>query len=303
MPIKDLTESVRLPRLGKIRLGTRHPEKGYPMKADHFVFPKDMPNRKELVDLYGEETKSLPVMIPVEDEEVWATQYYRAYSQTYGLICKGDGEIALRMVDTETGQPPVHDKACTVRLQEIKCLAHDCPEYLSKKCHEVMNLRFVLPEVPGLGIWQIDTGSKNSILNINSCAKLIKQAFGRISLIPLKLTFEPMQVNNPDNGKRQTVYVLNLRSDITIAQLATTAKDTITMLQAGATLEDAFDNAVQIPPHAPKTEEELLSWVAECKGYLNHETARSYLVHEGGIDNDRIKKEPGRIYMELQGKI
>src|SRR4030042_4575992 len=104
-----------------------------------------------------------------------------------GLVCKGDGETAMRMIDVATGELPVHDKAGTVRLNEIKCLAHDCPEYQAKKCHEVMNLRFVLPEVPGLGVWQIDNGSKNSILNINSCAKVIKRAFGRVSMIPLKL--------------------------------------------------------------------------------------------------------------------
>jgi len=64
-----------------------------------------------------------------------------------------------------------------------------------------MNLRFILPEVPGLGIWQIDTGSKNSILNINSCALMIGKAFGRITTIPLLLTIEPMDVTNPRNRK------------------------------------------------------------------------------------------------------
>jgi len=43
MPIKNLSESVRLPRLGKFHLGIRHPEKGYPMKTDYFVIPKEHP--------------------------------------------------------------------------------------------------------------------------------------------------------------------------------------------------------------------------------------------------------------------
>jgi len=109
-----------------------------------------------------------------------------------------------------------------------------------------MNLRFLLPEIPGLGVWQIDTGSKNSILNINSCAKIIRRAFGRISMIPLKLTLEPTEVNNPETGKKQTVHVLNLRTDITLSQLADVAREQSKqyMLEA-PDLEAAFDAQVE----------------------------------------------------------
>jgi len=246
MPIKDLTDSVRLPRLGKIHLGTRHPEKGYPMKADHFVFPKDHSDYDKLVELYSETSKELPILIPVEDEDTWASQYYKAYNQTYGLVCKGDGEMAMRMVDVETDELPDAKKAGTVALKEMPCQGKNCSAYQEKKCHEVMNLRFILPEVPGLGVWQIDTGSKNSILNINSCAKVIKRAFGRVSMIPLKLTFEPIQVNNPETGKKQTVYVLNLRTDVTLAQLADAAREQSKMFMIAApSLEDAFDVEVE----------------------------------------------------------
>jgi len=225
MPIKDLSDSVRMPRLGKIHLGIRHPEKGYPMKVDYFVLPKDHPSYGKLVELFGEKPKELRILIPVEDAEEWATQYYKAYNQTFGLVCKGDGETAFRMSDSKTGELPKANVPGTVTMKEIPCAGIGCPEYQAKKCHEVMNFKFIIPEVPGLGVWQIDTGSKNSILNINSCAKIIKKAFGRISMIPLTLTFEPVQVNNPETGKKQTVYVLNLRTDVTMAQLAEQARE------------------------------------------------------------------------------
>ena len=245
-PIKDLSDSVRLPRIGKIRLGTRDPERGFPRKSDHFILPLDHSDYKKMVELYGETPKELRILIPVEEDEVWCTQYYRAYNLTYGLICKGDGETAMRMVDVKTGQLPDAKKPSTVALREQPCPGPDCPDYQAKKCHEVMNLRFILPEVPGLGVWQIDTGSKNSILNINSCAKVIKRAFGRVSMIPLKLTFEPIQVNNPETDKKQTVYVLNLRTDVTLAQLADAAREQSKMfLLEAPSLEDAFDVEVE----------------------------------------------------------
>ncbi len=245
-PIKDLSDSVRLPRLGKIHLGIRHPEKGYPMKTDYFVLPKDHSDYDKMVELYGKEPKELPILIPVEDEEQWASQYYKAYNQTYGLVCKGDGETAMRMADTKTGNLPSGKETEKVALIEMTCPGNECKEYQAKKCHEVMNLRFILPEVPGIGVWQIDTGSKNAILNINSSARLIQKAFGRISMIPLKLTLEEIVVNNPETNKKQKVFVMNLRTDVTMAQLADAAREqSKTFMIEGPDLEAQFGLEVE----------------------------------------------------------
>ena len=237
MPIKNLSEETRMPRLGKIHLGIRVPvlKDGQPVirdgkpvmrpeKVEYFVLDKLNSGYQEIVDLFGPQPKELRILIPVEDEELWATQYYKMYDMTRGLICRGDGENASRMIDIKTGSLPNKDTG-TVGMKDMVCAGKNCPEYKVKKCGEVMNLRFILPEVPGLGIWQIDTGSINSILNINSCAKMIKAAFGRISMVPLSLTLEPIEVNNPETGKKQKVYVLNLRSTVTLAQLADVARE------------------------------------------------------------------------------
>jgi len=224
MPIKDLTDSVRLPRLGKIHLGIRHPEKGYPMKTDYFVFDKDHPVTPEAHRIFGTEPRLLRIYIPSEDDNVWCAQYYQSYDMTHGLVCRGDGDKALMMVDNKT-EELAGPKSEQVSLVDIPCPGKECKHYQAKKCHERMSLRFLIPELPGLGVWQIDTGSINSILNVNSSASLIRSAFKRISLIPLELTLEPCQVNNPETGKKQTVYVLNLRTNVTIVQLAEQARE------------------------------------------------------------------------------
>ena len=223
MAIEGLSENVRMPRLGKIRLGRRDPQKGYPIKSDYFVLPEDHPDYHKLTALYGEHPKELRVLIPVEDINEWAPQFLKAYDLTHGLICKGDGVTAKRMVDVATGKFPTKETKTTT-FKDMDCLGKQCPEYQDKKCGEVMNLLFILADVPGLGVWQIDTGSINSILNINSCAKLIKSIYKRITGVPLKLTLEPHTVNNPENGRKQTVYVLNLRTDFTLEQLAAAAR-------------------------------------------------------------------------------
>lgn len=208
MPIKGLSEQRRLPRLGKIRLGIKKKNaKGveYPAATDYFVCPP------EVKKIYGEKPKQFDVIIPLDDEEIWANQYYRQYSRTRGLICKGDGVTCRRMVDTKAGGIAGRETTEITWTEGLPCAGKDCPDYQSKACQEVMNLQFLLPKVEGLGVWQIDTGSINSIMNINSDAEMIRAMCSRVAWIPLTLSLEPTVVNNPDDGKKKTVYCMRLR--------------------------------------------------------------------------------------------
>lgn len=214
MPIKGLSETRRLPRIGKIHLGVRVKEKGkaeYPRATQYFVFDPEHPKYKELVETFGEKPTELRILIPVEDEERFASQYYKLYSRTRGLVCKGDGETCVRMVDKDTGAL-ANRNSKNVEMRDMTCQGRDCPDYGPRGCGEVMNLQFLLPEVSGFGVWQIDTGSVNSILNINSALELIRSVYGRVSMVPLILALEPKEVTNPDDGKKKTVRVLNIRS-------------------------------------------------------------------------------------------
>jgi hypothetical protein len=82
-----------------------------------------------------------------------------------------------------------------------------------------MNLRFLLPEVPGLGVYQIDTSSFYSIVNINSMIKMLKGILGRCSLVPLTLTLGPIEVSPPGLTKK-TVHIMHIKKDIKLSQLA-----------------------------------------------------------------------------------
>ena len=220
MPIKGLSEQRRLPRLGKIHLGVKvtKNKKGeecspYPRATEYFVCPD------EVMAVYGEKPQKLEIIIPVEDEEMWANQYYRKYSRSRGLVCKGDGITCRRMVDVGTGDTANRDTTQIVWKEGQPCAGRECPDYQAKKCQEVMNLQFLLPKVPGIGVWQIDTGSINSIRNINNMAAMIRATCDRISWIPLVLTLEPVEVTNPDDGKKKTVRCLNLRHEGSLGEL------------------------------------------------------------------------------------
>ncbi len=214
MPIKDVSDVRRMPRLGKIRLGIKVEVEGknpYPRATDHFVVPD------EIKRIVGDEPKKLSIMFPTENPEEFAQQWYRCYSFSQGLICKGDGATAVRKVDVANGDIASHTTEEWTR-KEWGCDPEMCEQYLGKQCRRVMNLLFLIPEVPGLGVWQLDTTSFYSIVNINSCVDLIKRLCGRISFIPLTLSLEPQTVE-PPGIKKKTVNILQIRSEVKLAEI------------------------------------------------------------------------------------
>jgi len=256
-PIKGLSEQKRLPRLGKIRLGIKkispRTKREYPSATDFFVCPPEV----QLV--YGEKPQRLDVIIPLEDEEVWASQYYRQYSRSRGLVCKGDGETCRRMVDTETGDVAGRDTKEVTWSEGGTCAGMECPDYKAKACQEVMNLQFLLPKVPGLGVWQVDTGSINSIRNINNCATMIRAMCGRVSWIPLLLTLEPTEVVNPDDGKKKTVYCMHLRYERSAESLLTDSEKPRLQLLLSAPADDEAPEDRHFSISTPEKKEEVQS--------------------------------------------
>ena len=96
---------------------------------------------------------------------------------------------------------------------------------------------------------QIDTGSQNSISNINSAIDLIRGVYGKIGMIPLLLTLEPIEVTNPDDGKKKTVRVLNLRTKGTMLELMERVANPMQVLSLPAPVdtEPPGDTALPIP--------------------------------------------------------
>lgn len=202
MAIKGVSEIRRLPRAGKIRLGIKVPVKGKedvfrPAAVDYFVVPE------EVAAVYGDKPKSLNILFPIEEAPQFFSQFYKKYTAG-GLQCRGDGEVATRL--TEAGA-----------MEPCECKGESCPDYGSKKCRRIGVLQFLLPDVPGIGVYQISTTSFHSIVNINSAIDYIKALCGRIRMIPLTLKVED-QMAQP-NGKKKIVHVLNIDTNIRLADL------------------------------------------------------------------------------------
>ncbi len=202
MPINGLSDRRRLPRAGKIRLGEKRisPESGhpYPAAVDYFVWPDEY--KDILTELFGEKARELEIMLPTEDLEQICPQYLKRYGRS-GLLCRGDGVVA-ECVDQDG------------EWVEIECNPEECPHFnppdkSKKSCRQVMNLRFIIPQLISEGVWQLDTSSYNSIIAVNSAIEYIRSLVGRISMIPLRLRIIPREVQ--PEGKKKIVYVLDLK--------------------------------------------------------------------------------------------
>lgn len=182
--IKGLSDKRRLPRMGKIRLGVmvKKGEKTYPTEVDYFVCP-DIVKKQ-----YGDEPKELIIVFPMEDEEKFFQQFYMKYG--HGVLqCKGDGVNGTYF---DMDKMSFEEKPCP------------CEHLESKKCKAVGRLQFMLPEVEeAAGVWQIDTSSKNSIIDINSGIEYIRKICGRISMIPIKLIRAEMETHRVDEKSKK----------------------------------------------------------------------------------------------------
>ncbi|MDI6774009.1 MAG: hypothetical protein QME60_01235 [Verrucomicrobiota bacterium] len=235
MPIPGFGDRVRLPRIGVIRLGEKVKNasgREYPRALDYFRLD-DAPGVKEV---YGNNPKELDVMFPTERVELFFEQKLKAYRKS-GLFCASDDghearRVRLGISDGQftkipKGQPYDPDGEAYLKqtgedvevgsLFELPCPFEECGFFKSGFCKPVARLLIFLPKVPGFGVYQIVTSSDNGTRNINSYIESIRAVAGRVSMIPLKLRLEPMDVQV--EGKKKTIHILTVKYEGSLQSL------------------------------------------------------------------------------------
>ena len=277
-PIKGISEVIRLPRLGKIRLGLKKEVEGlsFPEPTDYFVCPE------EVKKVFGEKPRELRIMFPTNDPSQWASQYLRCYSESRRLICRGNGKTAVARVNSGIGD---------TELREKQCNPSNCCAYQRGICSNVMNLQFLLPECPGFGVYQISTGSYHSMMNINGSLELIYYYYSRFAMIPLSLQLVEQEVHPEERTK--IARVLNLAPRYSLVEMQKYAR-----IPPGQALvlpppdseapDDLFPEGIlkRDNPQKPSTaEDELVRLWDKAKLYIwrydiqDYQVARYFLKH------------------------
>jgi hypothetical protein len=203
--IRGLSERRRLPRAGKIKLGVMVQPPGggkaYPRATDYFVYPA------EVQEVFGPAAKALRITFPLDDTAALFPQSLKMYRKGGGLFCAGDGDTAKRW--DEKGE-----------LVERTC---PCAFLDDGQCKPTAVLNFILPEVKGLGIWQMVVHGKTAIVGINSALEHFSATFGGLRGIPFLLKLGPEDTQRWDDKRkemvRQTIMVPSLGADVSYMQV------------------------------------------------------------------------------------
>ena len=228
--IAGLSEARRLPRIGKIRLGTKvlsRAGKEIPKELEYFLLPEpgadEAPSVREAFarfrKAYGERPREIEVVLPHEEVSVFFPQRYKCYGAS-GLRCVGDGVTAERI-----GRAMGKEGEEAGEFFEVACPTPDeCDFAHAHGCRPVGSLFVILPRVSLGGCFQIDVSGVNSILNVNSAIDHIRSVCGRVAglvvrrgdevFVPLILKRVP---TSTQGGGRTSIHyplALELRLDL-----------------------------------------------------------------------------------------
>ena len=171
--------------------------------------------------LYGDRPTAIKIMYPPADKDIFFQQWYKRYGSSTLLKCKGDGEEATCALPEFAqglkilGQDPMN-------LTRVECLGQDCIYQKSRECSRVGSLQVLLPDLDAIGVWQIDTGSYNSIVNINSSFEWLAGLCGRYQMIPISLVRVPTDISHTGPDGKQSKgkhYVLQIDMQASLAKL------------------------------------------------------------------------------------
>jgi hypothetical protein len=274
--VKNLSDRRRMPRRGKIRLGTTlkaQSGKDYPVELPFFLLPDSLVpifggqfnnalfseeerqrfggdhmkialnraaqlgcTRKDVLGFieenYHRMTDTLPIMFPVDEEEKIFPQAYKWYGKNKGLKCIGDGEKARRLKDKDGNK--IHGGA------EMECPCDNLKSDQNTKgeCTLSACLMVVIEKDTLTSVYQIDTGSYNSIMDLNSGLEVIRGLMttnanpsGRITMVPLVL--ERVKTNTYGSGSKETHFTLQINLDGGLERLAYIRENTDRLLAHG----------------------------------------------------------------------
>lgn len=210
MPIIDLQR--RLAEKGRIRLGIKKSAangKGYPAKLDRLRFTS--PDRVVIDALgsrYGGSTNAWEgqweVVTETRDIDIMVIPAAMGFSQWLedwsGGVCR---------------------KRCDGVTDHVRDIACDCdPD--NRTCKTTTRLSVMLPDLPGLGVWRLETHGYNAAVEIAAAVEMVELAAGAGAMLPARLRLEDRTVKRLVGDKIETrnfvVPVIDL--DVSARQLA-----------------------------------------------------------------------------------
>lgn len=190
----------KLQRIGKFRLGIKDPNRGFPKSVDYFVINEGKSTSEAIVNevkrAYGDKPNELNVRFPYKEVAWCVDDSFKRYTKT-ALLCIGNGKTGK--IPGEGGQS-----------QPVECAGFKCEHFISKDCKISGSIKFILEGINSVGIFQIDTGSRESIQNVRSVLNYLKQTKGDITQLRFKLIVKKVAKKIYATGMTTHVPILSL---------------------------------------------------------------------------------------------
>ncbi len=194
---KQTSNASTLPEVGKIKIGEKHAEKGYPMSLDYFRPTGTYAN--EFTKIFGAKPKKLSIAFISDDLNEVCNQRFECWDggKRWGW---GDGETFTVWDKTANNGKGAYVENLPPTDAKVKALKWD----------EMLTLRFVILELKGImGYWSFQTKAKAvSIPAIVKSFDFVREKAGSIIGFPFNLLVEKKVGYNPGEAKNYPVVSL-----------------------------------------------------------------------------------------------
>jgi hypothetical protein len=204
----ELPVMERFPRVGKIRLGEQVPTKSggslRPSKLDYFRVEAEESGvtspeaAASFHEVYGERPTSLRAVLPGSTPADVFEGAFKLYGQSkLKRLCDGT------TCDERTATGGWAESPCI-------CSARGSAPDHKDRCKLVWSLQVLLPDVLGIGVWQIDTSSEISVRRVSAWLQMMHGLTGDLAMVEFVLDLVETKV--APEGKATSVYVLQPRA-------------------------------------------------------------------------------------------
>ncbi len=227
-------KGIGFPIVGKIKVGMKHPEKGYPMALDYFVASGQY--AKLFNEAFGEKPQCIKIIFHSSDIDHVCNERYEIRDSAGKLISDGDGREFRVWSKTEGRYITETPSKPTEWMQKVATK-------LGQEWMQVLTLRFMIPAVKGIaGLWELTTkGKETSLKNIRDSFDSVLEIAGSVVNIPFDLCAN-FHVSNTPSGKRYTVLSLTANlSQASLLEVHNLISDTgnvVKLLRAGELTEE-----------------------------------------------------------------
>ena len=204
----------RLKEIGRIRIGQQavnQQGKSHPVKLETFRLTSPDERRiQQAAGMFGGRP------------ELWADapppmRQWQVVTETDQLdVVVPPGDMAFSQ-NYETWSRGGCSKRCDGRWDVVNDLACSCDPQ-ARECDIHTRLSVMLRDLPGLGVWRLDTQGYYAAVELGGAVDVCTAAVARGQMLPARLRLEQRQVKRPGQGARKfAVPVLDV--DVTIGAL------------------------------------------------------------------------------------